>query len=260
MIHVPTAPIAHLGFDLLAWASGAAISVGLYRWRLKAAASEIAAKTDGGYFVALVLGAAPGAWLAGSANSLREHAPALSHSVAGALMGAIIGVEVYKALRGVKGSTGGVFVGSFALGLVIGRLGCFFAGLADDTFGSPTGLPWAVDLGDGIGRHPVQLYESAAMALFLVAYLLGLKHKSAWAMRRGFYVLCLWYGAQRFVWEFLKPYPRLIGPFNLFHLLCAGLVAYGWIYYRADRARERDAQDRALSVSGPDHQPVRDLS
>jgi phosphatidylglycerol---prolipoprotein diacylglyceryl transferase len=233
MIHVPTAPIAHLGFDLLAWASGAAISVGLYRWRLKAAASEIAAKTDGGYFVALVLGAAPGAWLAGSANSLREHAPALSHSVAGALMGAIIGVEVYKALRGVKGSTGGVFVGSFALGLVIGRLGCFFAGLADDTFGSPTGLPWAVDLGDGIG---------------------------AWAMRRGFYVLCLWYGAQRFVWEFLKPYPRLIGPFNLFHLLCAGLVAYGWIYYRADRARERDAQDRALSVSGPDHQPVRDLS
>jgi hypothetical protein len=34
------------------------------------------------------------------------------------------------------------------------------------------------------------------------------------------------YGAQRFAWEFLKPYGTLIGPFTLFHLLSAALVAY----------------------------------
>lgn len=255
---VPTAPWAHLVFDLLAWGGGAALGYGLYRWRLKGAAERLAANADGGYFVALALGAAPGAWLAGSMNSLREHAPALSHSIAGALVGAIVGVEVYKAIRGIRGSTGGVFVGSFSLGVVIGRLGCFFAGLPDDTYGAPTRLPWAVDLGDHVGRHPVQLYESASMAAFLLIYLVGLRDQRRWAMRRGFYAMCLWYGAQRFLWEFLKPYPKLIGPFNLFHVLCGGLVLYGWLYWRADLARER-AEERALSVPRPDHEPVRDL-
>ena len=46
-------------------------------------------------------------------------------------------------------------------------------------------------LGDGIGRHPVQLYESAAMALFLLAYLVGLAARASWATRRGFYVMCM---------------------------------------------------------------------
>lgn len=255
MIHVPTAPWAHLIFDLLAWGGGVAMTVAVYRWRLKDAVRPTAARIDGGYFVFLALGALPGAWLAGSLNSLREHAPSLSHSVVGALVGAIAGVELYKALRGIKGSTGGVFVGSFSLGVVIGRLGCFFAGLADDTYGAPTRLPWAVDLGDGVGRHPVQLYESVAMALFLAVYLAGLAGRAPWALRRGFYVMCVWYGVQRFAWEFLKPYPRLIGPFNLFHLMCLGLVAYGWIYFAADRRRER-AEGRAVSVPGPDHEPV----
>lgn len=256
MIHVPTAPWTHLVFDLLAWSSGIGLTVVLYRWRLREATQAIAAKVDAGYFVALALGAAPGAWLAGSLNSLRQAAASLSHSVAGALVGAIVGVEIYKALRGVTGSTGGVFVGPFSLGVVIGRLGCFFAGLSDDTYGTPTRLPWGVDLGDGVSRHPVQLYESFSMAAFLAVYLVALARRRPWAMRRGFYVMCVWYGVQRFAWEFLKPYPRLIGPFNLFHLLCLGLVIYGWVYDRADRRRERDAQDRALPVPGPDHQPV----
>ena len=114
----------------------------------------------------------------------------------------------------------------------------------------------AVEFGDGIGRHPVALYESASMAVFLAVYLLGLQRRSPWAMRRGFYAMCLWYGVQRFAWEFLKPYPPLIGPFNLFHVLCGSLVAYGWLYWLGDVRRERDAQGRALSVPGSDHQSV----
>jgi phosphatidylglycerol---prolipoprotein diacylglyceryl transferase len=256
MIHVPTAPWTHTVFDLLAWGSGLGMSVLLYRWRLRELTRDVARKVDGGYFAALVAGAIPGAWLAGSLNTLRDSHPALSHSVVGALVGAIVAVEIYKRLKGVTGSTGGVFVGSFSLGVVVGRLGCFFAGLPDGTYGTPTRLPWAVDLGDGIGRHPVQLYESASMALFLAIYLLGLQRRSPWAMRRGFYAMCVWYGAQRFAWEFLKPYPPLVGPFNLFHLLCGGLVAYGWLYWLGDVRRERTAQGRALSIPGADHQPV----
>ncbi|WP_297511107.1 prolipoprotein diacylglyceryl transferase family protein [uncultured Caulobacter sp.] len=254
MIAIPTSPLAHVAFDLAGWLAGVALSVVLYRWRLKPLAQRIAGRIDGGYFVALVLGALPGAWVAGSMNSLRGPDPALSHSVVGALVGAIAAIEIYKAFRGIRRSTGGVFTGPFAAGVVIGRLGCFFAGKADGTYGVATRLPWGVDLGDHVSRHPVQLYESLSMAVFLTAYIVGLARRDDWAMRRGFYALCMAYGAQRFAWEFLKPYPKLIGPFNLFHVLCAGLVAYGWIYDRRERA-----QGGAVSVPGPDHQPVRGL-
>jgi hypothetical protein len=258
MIHVPTATWAHTAFDLLAWGAGLGLSALLYRWRLKGLTAEVAGKVGGGYFAALAAGAIPGAWLAGSLNTLQGAHPALSHSVVGALAGAIVGVEIYKALRGIQGSTGGVFVGPFALGVVVGRFGCLFAGLPDGTYGAPTALPWAVELGDGIGRHPVQVYESLAMTLFLAAYLEGLARRRPWAMRRGFYGLCIWYGLTRFGWEFLKPYPAVVGPFNLFHILSGGLVAYGWIWWRRSLVRER-AQERAVPVPGPDHEPVRDV-
>lgn len=255
MVSVPTSPFAHVVFDLGGWLSGLALSVALYRWRLRAVTESAAKRVGGGYFIAIAAGALPGAWMAGSLNTLRGPQPSLSHSVVGALVGAIIAVEIYKAVKGVRRSTGGVFAGPFALGVVVGRLGCFFAGIADGTYGSPTRLAWGVDLGDGLSRHPVQLYESLSMALFLAAYLWGLAVRADWAMRRGFYALCIAYGAQRFVWEFLKPYPKLIGPFNLFHLLCVGLVAYGWIYDRRERRRERE-EVRALPVPGADHQSV----
>jgi uncharacterized membrane protein YeaQ/YmgE (transglycosylase-associated protein family) len=67
-----------------------ALSIILHRWRLKALAQGLARKADGGYFATLVMGALPGAWLLGSLNSLRGATPALSHSVAGALVGAIV--------------------------------------------------------------------------------------------------------------------------------------------------------------------------
>jgi hypothetical protein len=255
MIHVPTAAWAHTLFDLAAWGCGLGLSALLYRWRLKGLTAEVAGKVGGGYFAALAAGAIPGAWLAGSLNSLQGATPALSHSVVGALVGAIAGVEVYKALKGIRGSTGGVFVGPFALGVVIGRFGCLFAGLVDGTYGTPTALPWAVDLGDGVGRHPVQVYESLAMAAFLALYLEGLARRRPWAMRRGFYALCLWYGASRFAWEFLKPYPPVAGPLNLFHLICGELVAYGWVFYRRSLADDR-AEGRAVHLPGPDHEPV----
>ncbi len=255
MIHVPTATWAHTVLDLAAWGSGLALSAMLYRWRLKDLTAHVAAKVGGAYFAALAVGAIPGAWLAGSLNTWQGAQPALSHSVVGALVGAIIAVEIYKAARGIRGSTGGVFVGPFALGVVIGRWGCLLAGLPDGTYGAPTCLPWAVDLGDGIGRHPVQVYESLATAVFLGLYLEGLARRRPWAMQRGFYALCIWYGATRFGWEFLKPYPALIGPFNLFHLLCGGLVAYGWVYDSASRRHDRQ-EGRALPVPGSDHEPV----
>jgi phosphatidylglycerol:prolipoprotein diacylglycerol transferase len=56
-------------------------------------------------------------------------------------------------------------------------------------------------------------------------------------LANGFYLTVGWYGLQRFAWEFFKPYATLLGPFNLFHFVCLGLVLYAAVMIRSgDRA------------------------
>lgn len=223
---VHTDPRLHLLFDILAWGSAALLGRLLYGWRLKAMAVPIAARIGPAYVFALALGAIAGAWAAGSFNTGLMAVPHPSHSIAGALAGAILAVELYKWRRGIRISTGGIWVGPIALGIAVGRIGCFLSGLADETFGSPTRLPWGVDLGDGIARHPVQLYESAAMLGFLALYLVALGRRAEWTRTRAFYLFIMFYALQRFACEFLKPYPRIVGPLDLFQLLCVAMIFY----------------------------------
>lgn len=234
MIVLPTAPWAHYIGDAAAWGGAFFAARWQYR-RWPGEAQALARITAPSYFVSLALGAAAGAWLLGSANSLASIAAAPSHSIAGALAGGIAAVELWKWRRGITRSTGGAFVLPLTVGIVVGRFGCLFAGLADFTYGTPTGLPWAVDLGDGVGRHPVAIYESLAMALFLAAYLRARIAGAAWAREHAFHAMVIVYAAQRFCWEFLKPYPRLFGPFDLFHFLMLGLIAYGIVWWRRGR-------------------------
>lgn len=236
MIHVPTAWWAHYLFDLAAWASAALAARWQYR-RWPGELQALARVTTPSYHIWLALGALAGAWLLGSANSLRSLIAAPSHSVAGALAGGIAGVELWKWRRGVRHSTGGAFVLPLAVGIAVGRLGCFFSGLADYTYGAPARVPWAVDIGDGVGRHPVQLYEAAAMALFVAAFVRARLRGARWAQAHAFHALIIVYALQRFGWEFLKPYPPLAGPLNVFHLLMLGLIAYGCVWWRRGDGR-----------------------
>lgn len=231
MILIPTAPLLHYVGDAAAWAAAFAGGRWTYRHRHDAVVG-LERQTAPSYFVALALGGAAGAWLFGSLNTLQASLPTLSHSIAGGLVGAIAAVEIWKWRHGVRGSTGGPFVIPLCLAIIVGRWGCLFAGLADDTFGTPTTLPWGVDLGDGIARHPVEIYKSAAMALFLGVYWGALVRGHTWAVRHGFHAFVLAYAVQRFAWEFLKPYPRAVGALNLFHLLMIGLAAYAVVWIR----------------------------
>lgn len=234
MIHVPTAIWAHDVGDVLAWAGAALGGRWVYRHYLPNV-EQLARQTSPSYFISLALGGAAGAWLFGSLNTLLSATPMLSHSIAGALAGAIVAVELWKWRKGVRGSTGGVFVVPLCIGIIIGRWGCFFTGLPDRTYGVPTTLPWGMDVGDGIARHPVALYESACMAVFLYIYLRALKAGVDWAKYSGFHALIIVYSAQRFAWEFLKPYPRLLGPLNIFHVLTLGMMLYGYLALRRTR-------------------------
>jgi phosphatidylglycerol:prolipoprotein diacylglycerol transferase len=100
-----------------------------------------------------------------------------------------LAIEILKRRIGITSSTGLRFAAPLAAAIAVGRLGCFFAGIEDRTYGNPTDLPWGHDFGDGISRHPVQLYEAIAMALFLAAFVPMLRR--AYRMRRAPGFTCL---------------------------------------------------------------------
>ncbi len=124
-------------------------------------------------------------------------------TVVGALLGGLIGVELTKKLIGVNRSTGDAFVYPLIIGTAIGRIGCFLTGLSDRTYGVATRLPWGIDFGDGIYRHPTQLYE----IIFLLSLMIFLNIRSRYPRQEGdlfkFYMIA--YLGFRFLIDFLKP-------------------------------------------------------
>ena len=76
--------------------------------------------------------------------------------------------------------------------------------IEDDTFGIPTALPWGVNLGDGIKRHPVQLYEIAAMLILALLLTRIRPPRFAEGDRFRVFVLAYYFSWRLFV-DFLKP-------------------------------------------------------
>jgi prolipoprotein diacylglyceryltransferase len=146
-------------------------------------------------------------------------------TIVGGLLGGWLAVEFVKYMTGTKSRTGDLFAVPLCVGIAIGRIGCFLAGLADDTYGKPTSLPWGVNFGDGIRRHPTQLYEFVFLSLlaWLLWKYITKPHKNG----RVFRVFMAAYLAWRLLIDFLKPQP-LIGGMNLIQWACvAGMLALG---------------------------------
>jgi phosphatidylglycerol:prolipoprotein diacylglycerol transferase len=127
-------------------------------------------------------------------------------TIVGGLLGGWIAVEIAKKYFHITDRTGDGYVAPLVLGIAIGRIGCFLTGLPDHTYGIATSLPWGIDFGDGIRRHPTQLYEIAFVLLW--GSLLWLR--SAWPHRQGdlFRLFMLGYFTFRLLVEFIKPVYR----------------------------------------------------
>ncbi len=178
----------------------------------------------------IFVGAAAGALLGSRALGLLEHPDLLANppggwlyyftnkTIVGGFLGGLLGVELTKKRLGVTRSSGDLMVFPLLLGLGIGRLGCHLSGLTDGTFGTATDLPWGINFGDGIRRHPTNLYE----ILFLVALalLLGrLERRRPLPEGRRFQLFLSLYLLFRLLVEFLKPTAALPG---------LGLTAIQW--------------------------------
>lgn len=153
------------------------------------------------------------------------HALIGGKTIVGALLGGWMGVEIAKRRLGLSHPSGDIYVFPLILGMCIGRIGCFLAGLEDQTYGIATHLPWGVDFGDGIHRHPTQLYE--------IIFLIALAGFFIWRRRTGRQSGCMFsqfilaYMVFRFVIEFLKPrYLLPVIPLSAIQLATLAGIAY----------------------------------
>jgi phosphatidylglycerol---prolipoprotein diacylglyceryl transferase len=228
-IEIPLGPIAisiHFLFESLAYTAGFLI----YRWQRREQGDVIRGPERNAVIVAAILGAAIGskllAWLEDPAWTLQSPVAGLlgGKTIVGGLLGGTMAVEWVKKRLGIATRTGDLFAIPLALAIAIGRLGCFFGGLSDGTYGSPANLPWAVDFGDGIGRHPVQIYE----ILFLAALTAALAFLQRRSISNGqlYRVFLVSYLAWRLAIDFLKPEPKFAALSSIQWACAAALIWY----------------------------------
>lgn len=183
----------------------------------------------------IIAAAAVGALLGSRFLGLLEYAPARGFdwhqlfaftgggkTIVGGLLVGWLAVELLKRLAHIYSRTGDLFAVPLCLGIAIGRIGCFFAGLADDTCGTPTTLPWGVNFGDGVRRHPTQLYE----IVFLLLLAFALHRFNARAHWEGltFRLFMAAYLLWRLLVDFIKPQPLFHGLNPIQWACVAGLV------------------------------------
>lgn len=147
-----------------------------------------------------------------------------SKTIMGGLFGGLLGVELAKKIINEKQSSGDLFVFPIILGIFIGRIGCFLSGINEFTYGKVTTFFMGMNLGDGLKRHPIALYE----LLFLVVLFLFL-----WKLKRTnliqgmlfqYFMIC--YFTFRFFIEFLKPNLFFTLGLSSIQILCVICLLY----------------------------------
>lgn len=140
-------------------------------------------------------------------------------SYMGGLLGAFTAINLYKAFsHQTSASFGGRFVIPLAVAAGFGKIGCYMNGCCGGNF-----------------ILPVQFVESVFQ--FVAALLLFLFYSRTKRADLLFPVYLLSYLIMRFLVEFIRTEPRVIGPFTIYHILA---VIYIPIVFLVLRRRRRD--------------------
>lgn len=186
----------------------------------------------------IFIGAAVGAFLGSHILGVLENPQHLAKlnliyfmgnkTIIGGFLGGLIAVEITKKRIGVSTSSGDMMVYPLILAMIIGRIGCFLSGLEDGTTGIPSTLPWAIDFGDRIRRHPTNLYE---ILFWLLLWFSLWMYEKYHQFTNGslFKIFMVSYLIFRFVAEFIKLDPFFYFGLSAIQLACIGGIIY---YYK----------------------------
>lgn len=157
-------------------------------------------------------------------------------SILGGLAGAYLGGVAAKRIVGYRGSTGDLLAPAVAIGIAVGRIGCFLT----EQIGTATSLPWGMSVSaeaaeampfcpqcvDGQAMHPSFLYE---IGFHVLAFAVLWRYRDRITNGLGFKLYLLAYGTARFLIEFVRGNPSLwsgLTGSQLFLLLTLPLLAY----------------------------------
>lgn len=148
---------------------------------------------------------------------------ATGKSITGALLGGYAGVELAKRGVSYKSPTGDRFAVITALGVMLGRVGCQLHGCC---LGRIWERSWfTAEDGLGLSRWPAATVELLFNALAL-GVLLFWQRRGLFAGQR-FHLYLMAYGLFRFLHEFVRDTPRILGPLSGYHMAAAGLALLG---------------------------------
>lgn len=120
-------------------------------------------------------------------------------SIVGGLIGGFLFTLLSKRLFNIKDKMGNQIAIPVAFSMAIGRFACLFRGCC---YGQPTGNNYGIDFGDGIHRHPTQIYEM--IFDFLLALYLIYRKKKGVSPGELFMIFMNYYLGFRFLNEFIR--------------------------------------------------------
>ncbi|WP_379967503.1 prolipoprotein diacylglyceryl transferase [Epilithonimonas sp. UC225_85] len=151
-----------------------------------------------------------------------------SNTIVGGLAFGLIGVEIAKKIIGSKKSTGDLMVFPLITAMCIGRIGCFFTGVYEETYGLPTDSIFGMYLGDQYLRHPVALYEIAFL-IVLGFVIFRLQKAKEYVSGFLFQFFMLNYFLFRFFLDFIKPHEKFLFDLGTIQIVSLLMIFY-YIY------------------------------
>lgn len=151
-----------------------------------------------------------------------------SNTIVGGLAFGLLGVELAKKIVGYKKSTGDFIVYPLIFAMIIGRIGCFFTGIYEETYGLPTTSIFGMHLGDEYLRHPVALYE----IVFLIVLWISLeifRNNNTYQSGFLFQLFMLSYFSFRLILDFIKPREEIVLHLSTIQMVCISMILY-YIY------------------------------
>jgi phosphatidylglycerol:prolipoprotein diacylglycerol transferase len=144
-------------------------------------------------------------------------------TILGALLGGYMSVEIAKRVVGYKGATGDWFAFIAPVSIILGRIGCLLHGCCT---GVVCNASWyTLKDAHGVERWPSVpmeiLFNFAAIISF---FLLRRRHKLS---GQHFHIYLMAYGMFRFLHEFVREEPHILGPMSGYQIAALAVFALG---------------------------------
>ncbi len=215
--------IVYAALHVAAWLSATFVGWTLRERVFNAAQRPIEGSRLAYYLLSIWVGAMAGAYGLGTLNLALDGIAGVGRSIIGAIFGGVIAAELFKAAFGNQRvyrrdvrRAAGVGHRRRTIGLLLRWASGLHLWHPDRCF---CGASISATACTAILCSFTNRWRCSSFSLISRR---ALRHRRDAAIRWGFYVFVAWYAVQRFVWEFLKPYPAVAGPFNVFHLRLPG--------------------------------------